>query len=57
MSARCHTHVFVGMLIAGELNWVHGIALDSKQNLYFGDIIGKRIQKFVKTLTPGRIYN
>jgi len=31
----------------GELNWVHGIALDSKQNIYCGDIIGKRLQKFV----------
>jgi hypothetical protein len=32
----------------GELNWVHGIALDSKGNIYAGDIIGKRIQKFVR---------
>lgn len=35
----------------GELNWVHGIALDSKGNIYVGDIIGRRIQKFV--LQPG----
>jgi streptogramin lyase len=32
----------------GELNWVHCIAQDSKGNLYAGDIIGKRAQKFVR---------
>jgi hypothetical protein len=32
----------------GELNWVHGIALDSKGNVYLGDIIGKRVQRFIK---------
>jgi len=32
----------------GELNWVHGIALDSKGNIYAGDIVGGRAQKFVK---------
>jgi len=31
----------------GELNWVHAIALDSKGNVYLGDIIGKRVQRFV----------
>lgn len=31
----------------GELNWVHCIALDSDGNVYLGDIIGKRLQKFV----------
>ena len=31
----------------GELNWLHSIALDSKGNIYLGDIIGKRVQKFV----------
>ena len=36
----------------GELNWVHGIALDSKGNLYLGDIMGKRIQKFVRHTDP-----
>ncbi|TFH42914.1 MAG: hypothetical protein E4H01_12800 [Lysobacterales bacterium] len=30
----------------GELDWVHGIAIDSKGNLYLGDIQGKRAQKF-----------
>jgi len=32
----------------GDLNWVHCLALDSKGNIYAGDIIGKRAQKFVK---------
>jgi hypothetical protein len=32
----------------GELNWVHCLALDSKGNIYMGDIIGKRAQKFVR---------
>ncbi len=32
----------------GELNWVHGIALDSKGNIYLGDIKGGRVQKFVR---------
>jgi DNA-binding beta-propeller fold protein YncE len=32
---------------AGELNWVHGIAIDSYGNLYLGDIKGKRAQKFL----------
>ncbi len=31
----------------GELNWVHCIAVDSKGSVYLGDIIGKRLQKFV----------
>lgn len=31
----------------GELNWLHGIAVDSLGNLYVGDILGKRAQKFV----------
>ena len=31
----------------GELNWVHCIAVDSKGNVYLGDIQGKRLQKFV----------
>jgi hypothetical protein len=31
----------------GELNWVHGLALDAAGNIYAGDIVGKRVQKFV----------
>jgi DNA-binding beta-propeller fold protein YncE len=30
----------------GELDWVHGIAVDSQGNLYLGDIQGSRAQKF-----------
>jgi DNA-binding beta-propeller fold protein YncE len=36
-----------GLEKPGECNWVHAIAADSKGNLYVGDIIGKRAQKFV----------
>ena len=32
----------------GEVNWLHCLAFDSKGNFYCGDIIGKRIQKFVR---------
>jgi DNA-binding beta-propeller fold protein YncE len=31
----------------GDVNWIHCLALDSHGNLYVGDIIGKRAQKFV----------
>lgn len=31
----------------GQLNWVHGVAVDSKGNLFCTDIIGRRLQKFV----------
>jgi DNA-binding beta-propeller fold protein YncE len=37
-----------GLERPGELNWVHCVAVDSKGNLYAGDIIGKRAQKFVR---------
>jgi len=32
----------------GECNWLHAVAVDSRGNLYAGDINGKRIQKFVR---------
>ncbi len=32
----------------GELNWVHCLALDAQGNIYAGDILGKRAQKFVR---------
>lgn len=32
----------------GDLNWVHALAVDSKGNIYAGDIIGQRVQKFVR---------
>jgi DNA-binding beta-propeller fold protein YncE len=31
----------------GDVNWIHCIAADSQGNLYLGDIIGKRAQKFI----------
>jgi DNA-binding beta-propeller fold protein YncE len=37
-----------GLEKPGECNWVHCIAVDSRGNLYVGDIIGKRAQKFVR---------
>ena len=37
-----------GLERPGDLNWVHAVAVDSKGNLYAGDIIGKRAQKFVR---------
>jgi hypothetical protein len=35
-----------GLERVGEVNWVHCIAVDSRGNLYLGDIKGKRAQKF-----------
>jgi peptidylamidoglycolate lyase len=35
----------------GECNWVHGIALDAQGNIYAGDILGKRLQKFIRTVS------
>lgn len=32
----------------GQLNWVHGIAVDSKGNIFASDIVGSRVQKFVR---------
>lgn len=32
----------------GDVNWLHAMAFDSRGNLYVGDIIGKRAQKFVR---------
>ena len=32
----------------GELNWVHCLAVDKAGNIYSGDIIGKRLQKFAR---------
>jgi DNA-binding beta-propeller fold protein YncE len=32
----------------GELNWLHGIAIDAAGDLYLSDIMGERIQKFVR---------
>lgn len=32
----------------GEFNWVHCLALDKYGNIYSGDIIGQRMQKFIR---------
>lgn len=37
-----------GLERPGEVNWVHAIAVDSRGNIYLGDIIGRRAQKFVR---------
>ena len=35
---------------AGQLHWIDSIAMDSKGNVYTGEVEdGKRIQKFVPT--------
>jgi len=34
---------------SGELDWVHGLAVDRQGNLYLGDIQGKRAQRFLRT--------
>ncbi len=31
----------------GEVEWVHGMAVDSRGNLYLGDIMGRRAQRFL----------
>jgi DNA-binding beta-propeller fold protein YncE len=38
---------------SGELEWVHGIAVDHGGNLYLGDIQGRRAQKFVRLEPAG----
>lgn len=35
----------------GECNWLHCVAVDSQGNLYAGDILGRRLQKFIRTET------
>src|SRR5262249_23940431 len=42
----------------GELIWVHGMAVDSRGDLYLGDIVGRRAQKFRRldaTLSKRRV--
>jgi hypothetical protein len=39
-----------GLERPGEVNWVHAMAVDSRGNLYAGDIKGKRAQKFTVKL-------
>jgi hypothetical protein len=37
----------------GELDWVHGLAVDRSGNLYLGDIQGRRAQKFLRLDSAG----
>jgi hypothetical protein len=38
----------------GQVNWLHAMALDSKGNIYLGDIKGQRAQKYLpQTQAPG----
>ena len=41
---------------AGQFHWVHHLAVDSKGNIYTGEVdTGRRAQKFVvRSATPGR---
>jgi hypothetical protein len=32
----------------GEVSWLHGLGVDSRGNLYLGDIKGQRAQKFIR---------
>lgn len=32
----------------GQLNWLHAVARDHRGNLFVGDIMGKRLQKFIR---------
>ena len=38
----------------GDVNWLHAMALDSRGNIYVGDIIGKRAQKLVRHDPPAK---
>ena len=37
-----------GTSAAGEIAWVHGMAVAANGDLYLGDIQGRRVQKFVR---------
>jgi DNA-binding beta-propeller fold protein YncE len=37
----------------GELDWLHGMAVDRAGNLYLGDIQGRRAQKFLRLAPSG----
>lgn len=39
----------------GECNWVHCVAVDSHGNLYAGDILGKRAQKFTRLVAGSKM--
>ena len=37
-----------GTTAAGEISWVHGMAVSANGDLYLGDIQGRRVQKFAR---------
>ena len=37
-----------GTTAAGEISWVHGMAVAANGDLYLGDIQGRRVQKFAR---------
>ena len=42
--------------MAGQFHWIDGIAMDSKGNIYTGEVdTGKRVQKFVLTNGDGKV--
>ena len=38
----------------GELAWVHGLGVDAQGNLFLGDIMGKRVQRFTRIGHPSK---
>ena len=37
-----------GTTVAGEISWVHGMAVSANGDLYLRDIQGRRVQKFAQ---------
>ena len=48
-----HLWTFPKGQASGELEWVHGLAVDRHGNLYLGDIRGRRAQKFLRLVPAG----
>jgi sugar lactone lactonase YvrE len=41
--------------MAGQFHWIDAIAMDSKGNIYTGEVdTGKRVQKFILTNGDGK---
>jgi peptidylamidoglycolate lyase len=38
----------------GAVSWYHGLAVDNDKNIYVGDILGNRLQKFKKIIVTDR---
>ena len=42
--------------MAGQFHWIDAIAIDSRGNLYTGEVdTGKRVQKFILTNGDGKL--